>query len=207
MMVVRVKAPVWLLCVFTLILLGVGWRYTAENWCASLEVRTGGLLISGYGFPTDFYAWMLWLEGQATVMWRWQGVFWGPQVGFSPMRHLSFVLRCLALPRYFFNQGHRTHHYISYGVQFRSVDVTIYLEIFRCLTEIRRGLSEFMAHTFAITRALLFAVVTVEAELAEVDHLLPAARSTRTPHSATSYCVRHSPHNVGMPTYRCSPQK
>jgi hypothetical protein len=68
-------------------LLGVGWRYASQNWMLRMEVRTGGLLVSGYGYQNDYHDWVLWLEFQSTLAWNWRGVLFGPLIAVSVLRH------------------------------------------------------------------------------------------------------------------------
>ncbi len=70
-----------------LALLGVGWRYASQNWLTQIEVRTGGLVVSGFGYAINHHTWLLWLEAQGAIMWHWHGVLMGPQVGVSPLQH------------------------------------------------------------------------------------------------------------------------
>lgn len=68
-------------------MLGVGWRYASQGWLVRGEVRTGGLLVFGVGYSTSHHNWLLWLEGQVTLLWQWHDVLVGPQVGISPLMH------------------------------------------------------------------------------------------------------------------------
>jgi hypothetical protein len=68
-------------------LLGVGWRYATRGWMLRVEVRTGGLLVSGFGYTTNYHRWLLWVEAQVGVMWEWKGVLLGPQIAVSPLWH------------------------------------------------------------------------------------------------------------------------
>lgn len=75
----------------TIGMLGVGWRYAGQSWLTRLEVRTGGLLVSGFGYASNHHTWLLWLEFQGAVMWHWNWVLIGPQIGLSPLRHKAIT--------------------------------------------------------------------------------------------------------------------
>jgi hypothetical protein len=68
-------------------LLGVGWRYAAPDWMLRLELRSGGLLVAGFGYRDNYHRWLLWLEAQACMLWEWNGVMLGPLVAISPLWH------------------------------------------------------------------------------------------------------------------------
>jgi len=68
-------------------LLGVGWRWAARGWMLRLEVRSGGLLVAGFDYRDNYRRWLLWLEGQACILWEWKGILLGPLVAVSPLWH------------------------------------------------------------------------------------------------------------------------
>ena len=70
----------------SLAMLGLGWRYGQESWMVRAEIRTGGLLVSGFGYANNGRVWLLWLEAQAAALWCWQGLLIGPELGLSPLR-------------------------------------------------------------------------------------------------------------------------
>lgn len=67
--------------------LGLGWRYATENVLLRAEVRSGGLMVAGYGFAKNRTVWLPWLELQAAALWSWNKVLVGPGIGVSPLRH------------------------------------------------------------------------------------------------------------------------
>lgn len=68
-------------------LLGVGWRWADRGWMVRAEARTGGLLVSGFGYDRSFDTWLLWLEAQVAVLYDLDGILLGAQVAGSPLWH------------------------------------------------------------------------------------------------------------------------
>ncbi len=72
-------------------LLGLGWRYARQDWMLRCEVRLGGLLVAGFGYPDNYQHWLLWLEGQLTMLRSWRGMLWGVEISVSPLRHQVYT--------------------------------------------------------------------------------------------------------------------
>ena len=69
------------------VLAGLGWRYGSPDLLIRGEVRTGSILVLGYGFGTNRGIWLPWVEFQLLSLWRVGGWLVGPQVSVSPLRH------------------------------------------------------------------------------------------------------------------------
>jgi len=54
---------------------------------ADAPAASGGLLVAGFGYRDNYHRWLLWLEGQACMLWEWNGVMLGPLVAVSPLWH------------------------------------------------------------------------------------------------------------------------
>ena len=65
----------------------VGWQYAAGRLRPSLELRLGGLVVSGHGYFENYTRGLFWVEAAGALQWRWRALALGVQLAASPMMY------------------------------------------------------------------------------------------------------------------------
>jgi hypothetical protein len=68
-------------------LLGIGWAYAAESWNFQSKIRTGALLVTGFGHLENRTHFAPWVDLRVSMGWKWKKVLLGPQLTVSPLIH------------------------------------------------------------------------------------------------------------------------